>query len=204
MSMPVSVRSLICGAATAALVACGGDGSTSPPPSVLTTINVSISSPVITVGASATATAGGLDQKGSPIGTGVVSWSTSNSAVATVSGAGGVNGLSAGTATITATSGGKNGSTAITVTRSLPPCGTTVGLALGEARRLTAAEAASLCFSSSSAGSEYVLMPFNSSTSASTTTPFQIDAANTVAVATVPNLGVLDPGQISFNRVAAA
>jgi len=202
MSMPVSVRSLLCGAAAAALVACGGDGSTSPPPALLTTINVSVSSAVITVGGSATATASGLDQKGSPIGTGVVSWSTSNAAVASVNGTGVVTGLGAGTATITATSGGKTGSAAITVTTAFPPCATTLGLALGEARTLTAAEAANVCISGVSGASEYVLMPFNSATTANAITPFQIEATNTVAVATVPNLGVLDPGQLSFNRIA--
>lgn len=206
MSMPVSVRSLICGAAAAALVACGGDGSTPPPASVLTTINVSVSAPSIAVGTTATATASGLDQKGSPIGTGVVSWSTSNSAVASVSSAGVVSGVSAGTATISATSGGKTGSAAITVTppaQPLPPCITTLGLALGETRTLTAAEAASVCISGVTGAREYVLMPFNSASTAATITPFQIEAANTVAVATVPSLGVIDAGRLSLIQSVA-
>lgn len=206
MSMPVSVRSLIYGAAAAALVACGGDGSTSPPPPVLTTINVSVSAPSIAVGTTTSATASGLDQKGSPIGTGVVAWSTSNSAVASVTSAGVVSGLAVGTATISATSGGKTGSAAITVTPPAPPappCITTLGLALGETRALTAAEAASVCVGGVTGAREYVLMPFNSSTTASTITPFQIEAINTVAVTTVPSLGALDAPQLSLIRPEA-
>lgn len=48
-------------------------------------------------------------------------WATSNQAVATVSQTGVVTGIAAGTATITASAGGKTGSSAITVTGGLPP-----------------------------------------------------------------------------------
>jgi hypothetical protein len=51
----------------------------------------------------------------------VVTWSTSASGVATVSGTGLVTGVSAGAATITATSEGKSGTAALTVTAPPPP-----------------------------------------------------------------------------------
>src|SRR5687767_2230963 len=50
-----------------------------------------------------------------------VSWSSSNSAVATVSGSGLVTAIAAGTVQITATSEGRSGSAALTVTSAPPP-----------------------------------------------------------------------------------
>ena len=50
-----------------------------------------------------------------------VAWSTSNAAVATVSPSGLVNGVSAGTATISASAGGVTGTSSITVTSAPPP-----------------------------------------------------------------------------------
>jgi Bacterial Ig-like domain (group 2) len=51
----------------------------------------------------------------------VITWATSNAGVATVSGAGLVAGVSAGTATITATSEGRTGQAVVTVTVPPPP-----------------------------------------------------------------------------------
>ncbi|HEX4600959.1 MAG TPA: fibronectin type III domain-containing protein [Gemmatimonadales bacterium] len=56
------------------------------------------------------------DASGTPLSGRVVTWATSNAAVATVSGSGLVTGVVPGTATITATSEGQSGASAITVT----------------------------------------------------------------------------------------
>jgi uncharacterized protein YjdB len=53
---------------------------------------------------------------GAPINSQAISWSTSNSAVASVSPSGAVTALTAGTALITATAGGVSGSSTVTVT----------------------------------------------------------------------------------------
>ena len=71
------------------------------------------------VGVSATLTAQTFDVDGIQLNGRVVSWTSGNSAVATVSALGVVTGVSAGAATITATSEGRTGQVAVTV--SLPP-----------------------------------------------------------------------------------
>src|SRR5438477_12701749 len=66
--------------------------------------------------------------------TDAVAWSSSSSAVATVSPAGSVMAVSAGTTTITASSGGKSGSAALTV---LPGVVQSVGCGSGPGATLT-------------------------------------------------------------------
>jgi uncharacterized protein YjdB len=69
-----------------------------------------------------------------------VTWQSSNNNVATVNSAGVVTGVAVGSATITATSEGKSGTSALTVTQ--PPVSTvsvtpaTVSLVVGETRQL--------------------------------------------------------------------
>src|SRR5205807_2130476 len=53
---------------------------------------------------------------GNPLSGRVVTWSSNNTAVATVNGSGLVRGVTAGSATITATSEGQSGTSAVTVT----------------------------------------------------------------------------------------
>jgi M6 family metalloprotease-like protein len=108
---------------TAASAGCagGGDAPTDPAPtSVLTTLTVSVSPANIQVGQTATATALGRDQFGAPIATGTVTWSSATTQVATVSGSGSVQGVSAGQSTITATAGGLSASATIVVSAGDP------------------------------------------------------------------------------------
>jgi uncharacterized protein YjdB len=98
-----------------------------PPPAVVTSVTVSPPSVSIAVGASTTLSAAVKDAQGNVMSGQAVAWSTNNSAAATVSASGVVNGVAAGSATITATSSGKVGSAAITVT-ALPPVVTSVSV----------------------------------------------------------------------------
>ncbi len=68
-------------------------------------------------------TATPMDGSGNPLSGRVVTWATSNAAVATVSGSGLVTGATAGSATVTATSEGQSGTAAITVTAAPPATG---------------------------------------------------------------------------------
>lgn len=95
---------------------CGGGGETTAPPApALTSIAVTLSSPSVTVGSTTTASASGRDQKGVAIATGPITWSSSANAVASVDANGVVRGLAVGTAQISASAGGKQGSATVTV-----------------------------------------------------------------------------------------
>jgi hypothetical protein len=86
-------------------------------PKPVKSVSVSPSSATIAVGQNVQ-----LAASASPPGsTPTFSWSSSNSAVATVSSGGLVTGVAAGTAIVTATADGKSGSSTITVTSSSPP-----------------------------------------------------------------------------------
>jgi len=61
------------------------------------------------------------DANNNPLGGRVVTWATSNAAVATVSTGGLVSGVAVGSATLTATSEGQSGTAAVTVTVPPPP-----------------------------------------------------------------------------------
>jgi uncharacterized protein YjdB len=82
-------------------------------------VTVSPASASLTVGATTQLTATPKDANGTALSGRTVTWATSNAAVATVSASGLVTGVAAGSATITATSEGKSGTSAITVTN--PP-----------------------------------------------------------------------------------
>src|SRR5437016_2476181 len=79
-------------------------------------VTVSPTTASVTVGGTTPLTATPKDSNGTPLSGRTVTWVSSNTAVATVSTSGLVTGVAAGSATITATSEGKNGTSAITVT----------------------------------------------------------------------------------------
>jgi uncharacterized protein YjdB len=178
---------------------------TAPSNGPVATVTVSPPSSSVAIGATQQLSATTLDAAGSVVTGRTIAWSTSDATKATVSNTGLVTGVAAGTVTVSATSEGKTGSAAVTVTTPLPACTSALGikLALGEARALTAADAAAVCIGGLTSASEYVLMPFNSATSATLTTPFQVEATNTLPVASVPNLGVIDVGRLSLNQAVA-
>lgn len=87
-----------------------------PTPSVLTTVTVTPTPTTVNRYHTRQLTARGYDQNGTQMNGLSFTWSSSNTAVATVNASGQVYGVSTGTATITATSGGKSGSASLTVT----------------------------------------------------------------------------------------
>jgi uncharacterized protein YjdB len=94
------------------------------------------------VGQTVQLTATPKDASGKPLSGRIVTWATTNAAVATVNGSGLVSGVAAGGATITATSEGQNGSAAITVTvvpvASVTVTPSTASAQVGQTVQLTA------------------------------------------------------------------
>jgi uncharacterized protein YjdB len=99
-----------------------------PPPPVVTTVTVAPTSASVVAGATTTLQATVKDQNGNVMTGQTVTWSTNNAAAATVNSSGVVTGVAAGSATITATSSGKTGTSSISVT-AVPPVVTTVTVA---------------------------------------------------------------------------
>ena len=91
-------------------------------------VSVSLASSSISTGASTQATATLRDANNNVLTGRVVTWSSGNTAVATVNGNGLVTGVGAGTTSITATSEGKTGNASVTVTL-VPVASVSVSLA---------------------------------------------------------------------------
>jgi len=112
-------------AGTATITATSGGKSGSAAVTVVVvpvaTVSVSPATASVAVGSSVPLSATPRDSAGKALNGRVVSWATSDVAVATVSSSGVVTGVAAGAATITATSEGKSGTAAITVTAAPPP-----------------------------------------------------------------------------------
>jgi len=110
-------------AATFILAAVSGSSCEQPSPpappgldtAAVASVTVSPPSASVQVGQTAQLTATPKQASGAPLGGRVVTWSTSDSTVARVSASGLVTGRAAGSATVTATSEGKTGTSAITV-----------------------------------------------------------------------------------------
>ncbi|HKW46195.1 MAG TPA: Ig-like domain-containing protein [Gemmatimonadaceae bacterium] len=85
------------------------------------TVTVSLASSSIAVGGTTAATAVAVDSVGHQLSGRTITWSSSNTAIATVDSAGTVRGVGAGLTTIVALCEGKSGSASITVTASPSP-----------------------------------------------------------------------------------
>jgi uncharacterized protein YjdB len=101
---------------------------TPPPPAPVATIVVTLTSTSLTVGQTTQATAVLRDTAGNVLIGRAVSWSSANTGVATVSASGTVTALSAGSASIVATSEGQSGATTLTVVAPPPAAVATVSL----------------------------------------------------------------------------
>lgn len=103
-------------------VACGGGDDTLPldpvDPPVATTVNVTPStSQLASLGATVQLTATVLDQRGQPMASVAVSWTSSDGAVASVDGNGNVTAAANGSVTITATADNASGTATVTVSQ---------------------------------------------------------------------------------------
>src|SRR2546425_1891233 len=116
MSMPSMTKSFLLAAAMLMGIAC--NDSNGPPPSIAK-VTVSPSPASVLVGGTMQLTAKTEDAAGNVLTGRAVTWASSNTVVATVSATGLVTGVAVGSATITATAEGKNGTAAVTVT--VPP-----------------------------------------------------------------------------------
>jgi 6-phosphogluconolactonase len=102
------------------LSACGGSGTPTPPPRTLRSIQINPQSQSFAVGSSLQLSAAGTYSDGSTGNvTSSVTWSSSDTTLASVNGSGDVSGLAVGRPKITATSGSVNGSTQLILTGSL-------------------------------------------------------------------------------------
>jgi uncharacterized protein YjdB len=138
------VRGVAAGSVTISATSDGVSGTaaaTVTEPSVAA-VTVSPSSTSITVGSMVQLTATVRDAAGNTLSGKTIAWSSSNSAVATVDGAGLVRAAGAGSATISATSDGVSGSAAVTVTEpsvaSVTVSPSSASVAVGSAVQLTA------------------------------------------------------------------
>ncbi|HMG69747.1 MAG TPA: Ig-like domain-containing protein, partial [Gemmatimonadaceae bacterium] len=102
----------------------GGSFGTAVTPAPVASVTVSPSAASVVVGATQQLTATTKDSTDAVLTGRSVTWSSSNTAFATVDANGLVTGVAAGSATITATSEGKSGTSAITVTATSVPVAT--------------------------------------------------------------------------------
>lgn len=105
--------------AVAALAGCGGSNGDSPtgqpPAAAVATVTIAGPATSVNVGESLQLAATLRDQSGKALSGRTVDWTTSDANVASVNGSGLVTGISAGSATVTATSESKSGTAVITV-----------------------------------------------------------------------------------------
>ncbi len=143
------IRRAILFVATGASVSCSGgsnnSGGTGPVTPVLTTINVSISNSAVTVGSTVNAAASGFDQNGAAIALGAISWSTGSATIASITSSGVVTGLVAGSTSVTATVGVKQGSANLSVVPPAPVAtitlsATTLNMIVGATQAIAATE----------------------------------------------------------------
>jgi hypothetical protein len=111
-------RLLSCAVLVVAMASCGAASDSSAPASStaqLTRLRVSFPSDTLETGLAATASAVGLDQNGAALSTGVITWSSTTPAVATISPDGTITAQTVGQTTLVATSNGAQGQRTLTV-----------------------------------------------------------------------------------------
>ncbi|MEP6764478.1 MAG: Ig-like domain-containing protein [Gemmatimonadaceae bacterium] len=124
----------------AALAGCGGGadsgGTTGPQtPAVVASVSVTPSAPALLVGGTVDLAGTPLDSHGATLSGRTVAWSSSNSAVASVSTTGTVTGIAPGSATVSATVGSVRGDASVTVAL---PAGKAITVAVATTALFTA------------------------------------------------------------------
>ncbi len=127
----------------------------------LATIVVAVNPLQLIVGQTVTATTTMTDSTNRVVTDAVLTWFSSDQSVASVNASGVITALSPGTTRIDARAEGIVGSATITVVAA-PTCTSTLTLAVGDIRTLTASEKSAFCINGV-AGAEFTLMPFNNS-----------------------------------------
>ena len=117
----IAFRGVLQGNAVFGGVSNVASASTTTSAPVVTTVTVAPASPSIVIGANAALQATVKDAQGNVMSGQTVSWSSNNTAAATVNASGVVTGVAAGSATITAACAGKSGTSSVTVTSTPPP-----------------------------------------------------------------------------------
>jgi uncharacterized protein YjdB len=114
------VTGVAAGTATITATSEGRTGTTTVTvtPGPVASVTVAPQNPSVREGATLQLTATTRDASGAVVTGRMVTWTSSNTAIATVSGTGMVTGVAPGTATITATSEGRSGTTTVTVLRA--------------------------------------------------------------------------------------
>ncbi|HEV2146740.1 MAG TPA: Ig-like domain-containing protein, partial [Longimicrobiaceae bacterium] len=103
-----------------AAVTFGATATSGPPDPNVARVQVWLPAATMGIGVTVQARALPLDANGKHIPDLAITWSSSNASVARISESGLITGVSEGTATITATAGGKSGTESVTVSRSAP------------------------------------------------------------------------------------
>ncbi|HEX3867864.1 MAG TPA: Ig-like domain-containing protein, partial [Gemmatimonadaceae bacterium] len=151
----------------------------------------------LVIGTTQEMTATTTDANGNLLNGRIVTWSSSNPAIATVSPTGIVQAIAIGSASIVATSESKSGSATVTVAANTTAASCTpssaLKLALGQIQPLSTSQVGALCVGGMTGASEYVLIPFNNSNVSSSTTDVELASTNTVAVTTSPSVNVGAP-----------
>lgn len=119
--MAFSIRGFSCAVAVVAIAGCGRSDSTEPSPATLNAMIISPPSLTILQGDSARFSANGFDSQSRPMGPPNLTWSSSNTSVATVDNSGMVRGIGVGDATMTATSSGLSASVLVVVIGAARP-----------------------------------------------------------------------------------
>lgn len=182
-------------AALAALFAAcsGGDGPTDPPPPTVSSVTVSPATHTLDMGATVQFTATAKDASGATVSGQTVTWSSSSTAVASISTSGLATGVAAGSTAITATVGGVAGSAVLTVTQSLCAGAKTVSLSAGQSASYAAADC--LMVPSGASGDRYRVAILR---------PAESGSASDVVTATLKVVGVGVTGQAAPEPAAAA
>lgn len=169
--------------------ACDSGGGTTEPTRTVTRVYVTPAEASIEVGGTTQLSAQARDANNATLNATTFTWAPLDAGVATVDGAGLVTGVAGGTARVVASANGVADTAIITVTVPTVACadaGSVPVMAVGDSLVLRGAAAAQICLSGSTAGAEYVVMPFFATRTQTATQNLRLAATGTRAVTGPP------------------
>ncbi len=189
-----------------ALAACGGDGPTQRTPTV-SRVYVTPAETNINVGETTQLSAQARDEDNVAVAGATFTWSSLDPGVASVVADGRVTGLTAGTARVVAAASTGAADTALVavapVSADCADAGALPALAVGDSLTLRGTQASLLCLPGSTAGAEYVVMPFHGTREQAATVNLRL-AATGVRAATGTPTPSLAPSYAVAGGLAAA